>query len=115
MGLIIIFISYGLVENANIAAALYVADHLFYALAIAINTYFQKIALPEDIASSAGVSFSIIHIAAVGIPALLGMLWIVNSSWVFYIGAVFAVYLLGLSMLIPKNPTIGVELRYQER
>jgi MFS family permease len=114
IGLIIIFIAYGWVENANIAAALYVIDHLFFALAIAIKTYFQKIALPEDIASSAGVSFSINHIAAVVIPALLGMLWIINSSWVFYIGAGFAVCSLGLSMLIPKNPAIGVELRSHE-
>jgi len=68
-----------------------------------LKTYFQKIALPEDIASSAGVSFSINHIAAVVIQALLGKLWIVNSSWVFYIGAVFAVYSLGLSMLIPRK------------
>ena len=114
IGLIIIFIAYGWVENANIAAALYVIDHLFFALAIAIKTYFQKIALPEDIASSAGVSFSINHIAAVVIPALLDMLWIINSSWVFYIGAGFAVCSLGLSMLIPKNPAIGVELRSHE-
>lgn len=114
IGLILVFLSYGIVEDANIAAALYVIDHLFFALAIAIKTYFQKIALPEDIASSAGVSFSINHIAAVVIPALLGMLWIINASWVFYIGAVFAICSLGLSLLIPKKPRIGVELRYQE-
>ena len=75
---------------------------------------FYKRSLPQDIASSAGVSFSINHIAAVVIPALLGMLWIINSSWVFYIGAGFAVCSLGLSMLIPKNPTTGGELRSQE-
>jgi len=115
VGLIIIFISYGLVENANIAAALYVIDHLFFALAIAIKTYFQKIVLPEDIASSAGVSFSINHIAAVVIPALLGMLWIINASWVFYIGTCFAVCSLGLSFLIPKNPAIGTELSLHEK
>ena len=115
IGLITIFIAYGVVENANIAAALYVIDHLFFALAIAIKTYFQKIASPEDIASSAGVSFSINHIAAVVIPALLGMLWVVNSSWVFYIGAGFAVCSLALSFLIPKAPQAGIELRYQEK
>ncbi len=30
IGLIIIFICYGLVEDANLAAALYVIDHLFF-------------------------------------------------------------------------------------
>ena len=111
IGLIVVFISYGLVENANIAAALYVIDHLFFALAIAIKTYFQKIAQPEDIAATAGVSFSINHIAAVIIPALLGMLWIVQPAWVFYIGAGFALCSLALAMLIPNNPMQGAETR----
>jgi len=111
IGLIIIFISYGLVEDADIAAALYIIDHLFFALAIAIKTYFQKIAQAEDIAASAGVSFSINHIAAVMIPALLGMLWIVQPAWVFYIGAGFALCSLALAMLIPNKPTQGNETR----
>jgi len=111
IGLVIIFISYGLVENSTMAAALYVIDHLFFALAIAFKTYFQKIAQPEDIAASAGVSFSINHIAAVIIPALLGMLWIIKPSWVFYIGASFALCSLLLSMLIPDKPRIGMETR----
>lgn len=109
VGLAIVFISYGLVENATIAAILYVIDHLFFALAIAIKTYFQKIAQPEDIAATAGVSFSINHIAAVVIPALLGMLWIVKPAWVFYIGAGFAFCSLFLAMLIPDKPRIGFE------
>jgi predicted MFS family arabinose efflux permease len=109
IGLIIIFICYGIVENANIAAALYVIDHLFFALAIAIKTYFQKIAQPEDIAATAGVSFSINHIAAVVIPALLGMLWIIHPGWVFYIGAGFALCSLLLAMLIPAEPSKGNE------
>jgi len=114
IGLIIIFIAYGLVDNANIAAGLYIIDHLFFALAIAIKTYFQKIAKPEDIAASAGVSFSINHIAAVVIPALLGIVWITNAAWVFYIGAAFAGCSLILAHLIPYNPKQGIELRFQE-
>ncbi len=115
IGLVILFILYGLVENANLAAALYVIDHLFFALAIAIKTYFQKIALPEDIAASAGVSFSINHIAAVVIPALLGMVWIINSSWVFYVGAGFAFCSLLLTFVMPFAPAIGNEFSYKEK
>lgn len=115
IGLAIIFVLYGVVENANIAAALYVIDHLFFALAIAIKTYFQKIALPEDIAASAGVSFSINHIAAVVIPALLGMVWIINSSWVFYVGAGFACCSLLLTFLMPYAPAINNEFSFKEK
>lgn len=110
-GLALLFVAYGLAENATFAAVLYVVDHMFFALAIAIKTYFQKIAAPEDIAATAGVSFSINHIAAVIIPASLGLLWLVNPSWVFYVGAGFACCSLLLSTLIPTMPAQGQELR----
>ena len=103
VGLIIIFISYGLVNNSIIAAVLYVIDHMFFALAIAINTYFQKIADPKDIASSAGVSFTINHIAAIFVPVLLGFVWVYSNSLVFYIGAIFALLSLIATQLMPKN------------
>jgi hypothetical protein len=45
-GLFIVFVSYAFVENHVLAGGLYVIDHLFFALAIAIKTYFQKIADP---------------------------------------------------------------------
>ena len=71
-GLFCVFTAYAFVESANWAAVLYVADHLFFSLAIAIKTYFQKIADPADMASTAGVAFTINHIAAVVIP---GAIW----------------------------------------
>lgn len=72
VGLIFVFVGYGLVQTAEWAAALYVVDHLFFALALAIKTYFQKIADPADMASTAGVAFTINHIAAVVIPVTFG-------------------------------------------
>jgi len=100
LGLITVFVGYALVESANIAAVLYVVDHLFFAMAIALKTYFQKIADPKDIASSAGVSFSINHIAAVVIPAAFGLIWLYDHSLVFYAGAGFALLSLAASQLI---------------
>ncbi len=110
IGLIVVFIGYGLADNATLAGVLYVVDHLFFALAIAIKTYFQKIADPKDIASTAGVSFTINHIAAVVIPALLGMLWLVSPGSVFFIGAGFAACSLLLSRLVPLVPQPGYEV-----
>lgn len=86
-GLILVFVGYALVEDGRIAAGLYVIDHIFFAMAIAVKTFFQKIADPADIASTAGVSFTINHIAAVVLPAALGLIWIANPALVFYIGA----------------------------
>ncbi|MES9857150.1 MAG: MFS transporter [Sedimenticola sp.] len=110
-GLILVFCGYALVEQANIAAALYVLDHLFFAMAIALKTYFQKIAEPKDIASTAGVSFSINHIAAVVIPAVFGLLWLVSPALVFFLGAAMATVSLLLSLLIPEQPQPGCETR----
>ena len=105
IGLIIVFIAYGLVENATLAAFLYILDHMFFALAIAITTYFQKIADPKDMASNAGVSFTINHIAAIVVPALLGLVWMWSHSLVFYIGAIFALLSLIAAQFIPKAPS----------
>lgn len=104
VGLICVFGGYALVENSNIAAGLYVIDHLFFAFAIAVTTYFQKIADHDDIASTASVSFTINHIAAVVIPALLGIVWIYSHSAVFIVGIGFAAASLTLSFFIPRHP-----------
>lgn len=110
-GLICVFVGYGLVQNAHWAAALYVVDHLFFALALAIKTYFQKIADPADMASTAGVSFTINHIAAVVIPATFGLIWLISPASVFYIGAGMAAVSLILSLNIPIKPEEGNEVR----
>ena len=112
IGLIGVFTAYAFVDNPYIAAGLYVADHMFFALAIAIKTYLQKIADPADIASTAGVSFTINHIAAVIIPAVLGLVWIVSPGAVFLVGAGFAGCSLLLSANVPARPTIGNEVVY---
>ncbi|WP_050938161.1 MFS transporter [Vibrio harveyi] len=111
VGLIFVFVGYGLVQTAEWAAALYVIDHLFFALALAIKTYFQKIADPADMASTAGVAFTINHIAAVVIPVTFGVIWLVSPSSVFYIGAGMAAVSLLLSLNIPAKPQEGNETR----
>jgi hypothetical protein len=111
VGLIGVFVGYALVDTAEWAAALYVIDHLFFALALAIKTYFQKIADPADMASTAGVSFTINHIAAVFIPVTFGLIWLVSPAAVFYIGAGMAMVSLLLSRNIPRSPEEGNEVR----
>lgn len=104
IGLILVFLSYAFVDSLAFAIALYLLDHLFFAMAIAIKTYFQKIADPADIAATSSISFTINHIAAVVLPALLGLVWVYNSSAVFLIGAGIAALSLTLAQLIPNTP-----------
>jgi len=110
-GLVIIFTAYAFVESASVAVVLYVADHILFAMAIAIRSYFQKIADPADMASTAGVSFTINHIAAVVIPVLFGLIWLWSPSVVFLCGTGMACISLGLSRLVPLNPEAGNEIR----
>ncbi|PSW21930.1 MFS transporter [Photobacterium sanctipauli] len=111
VGLIFVFAGYAFVEQAEYAAALYIIDHLFFALALAMKTYLQKIADPADMASTAGVSFTINHIAAVVIPVTFGLLWLTSPASVFLAGAAMAGVSLLLSLNIPEKPEEGNEVR----
>ncbi|WP_024955007.1 MFS transporter [Sulfurospirillum arcachonense] len=109
LGLVLVFVSYAFVDNLYVAYGLYVVDHLLFSMAIALKTYFQKIADPKDLSSASAVSFTINHIAAVILPALLGIIWLYSHSLVFTIGAIIALFSFGLSFLIPLNPSKGYE------
>ncbi len=112
-GLVAVFLAYGGIYyfgwGVVLAAALYVIDHLFFALALAIKTYFQKIADPADIAPTAAVGFTINHIAAVIIPAVFGLIWLTSPAIVFLAGAAMAAVSLLLSILVPRLPQAGNE------
>ncbi|MEQ9331379.1 MFS transporter [Thalassobaculum sp.] len=110
VGLIGVFTTYAFVTDAWLAGALYVIDHAFFAIAIAMRTYFQKIADSADIAPTAGVSFTINHIAAVGIPVSFGLLWLVSPAAVFLAGAAMAAVSLFLARLVPAVPGPGNEV-----
>jgi hypothetical protein len=112
-GLVAVFLAYGGVYwlgwGVAVAAALYVLDHLFFALAFALKTYFQKIADPGDIAPTAAVAFTINHIAAVFLPAALGYLWVTSPGGVFLLAAGMAATSLCLALMIPRHPEPGNE------
>ncbi len=108
-GLVGIFTAYALAESAWFASLLYVLDHVFFAMAIALKSYFKKIADPADMAATAGVSFTISHIAAVVLPAVLGLVWMVSPAAVFLFGAAIALTSLLLSQFVPGAPDRGLE------
>ena len=110
IGLFLVFTAYAFVDDHRIAAGLYIIDHLFFAMAIAIKTYFQKIADPKDISATAAVGFTINHIAAVFLPVLLGIVWLDSPSMVFLCGSAMAIISLLLSLNIPSTPEPGNEV-----
>ncbi|WP_299141493.1 MFS transporter [uncultured Tateyamaria sp.] len=114
-GLVLVFLAYGGVYFLGwgliVAAGLYVLDHIFFGLALALKTYFQKIADPQDIAPTAAVAFTINHIAAVALPVPLGLLWLVSPGAVFFLAAGMAATSLTLALMIPRHPVPGHETR----
>ncbi|MHA6263617.1 MFS transporter [Arenibacterium sp. CAU 1754] len=113
IGLALVFSAYGGVYwfgwGVTLAAVLYVIDHILFALALALKTYFQKIADPGDIAPTAAVAFTINHIAAVFLPVLLGLLWVVSPAAVFALASCMALVSLTLALMIPRHPEPGNE------
>ena len=88
--LIFIFVAYATAQSKWLIMILFLLDQFFYNFHIAIQTYFQKIGDPKDIAASISVSFTINHIAAVILPAIGGMLWMIDYRIPFIGGAVFS-------------------------
>jgi hypothetical protein len=102
-GLIFVFVGYALCESALLAGFLYVMDNLLYSFAIAIRTYFQKIAPREDISSNVAVAFTINHIAAVVIPVSGGLIWEIDYRITFLAAAVMSVVSLVLSFKVNSS------------
>jgi hypothetical protein len=119
IGLVIVFLSYSGVYYLGwgvlVASMLYVIDHIFFGLALALKTYFQKIADPGDIAPTAAVAFTINHIAAVFLPVLLGLMWLWSPAGVFFLAAAMAAVSFSLAMLIPRHPEKGNETIFARR
>jgi hypothetical protein len=102
--LIFIFSAYAMVDDRLVMAILYIFDHIFFNFSIAIRTYFQKISDPKDIAPSMAVGFTINHIAAVIIPALGGIVWMIDYRIPFLAGALMSLVSLTVVQAIRTNP-----------
>ncbi len=103
-GLIFVFLTYSFTESKLIVLFMYILDHILFNCSMAIRTYFQKISDPKDIAPSMAVGFTINHIAAVVIPVLGGLIWMVDYRIPFIIGAMMSVVSLIAVQKIPEPP-----------
>lgn len=110
VSLIVVFASYALIENRWVVGGLYIIDSLFFSFAIAINSFFRKMADPPDIAPSMAVGFTINHITAVVLPVIGGILWTFNWRLPFIGGVIIACCSLFFSQFVkiePKENALG--------
>ena len=100
----VIFMGYALTRSEYLIVLLYVFDSLTFNFSIAVRTFFQKIAFPEDAAPNMAIAQTINHIPAVTIPAVGGWMWL---SWgyqsVFFFGAGLTVVSLLLAQLVDRE------------
>ncbi|UQZ88115.1 MFS transporter [Deltaproteobacteria bacterium Smac51] len=98
-------LAYVFCDYAWLAAMLYVVDQLLFCFTVSIRTYFQKIADSCDIAPSMAMGVTVNHIAAVAVPFVGGLMWMVDYRIPFIMGACFAsASLLMTSFIKIKRP-----------
>ena len=102
--LIAVFLAYAFTDSKWAAGGLYILDHIFFNFGMAINTFFQKVGDPGDVAPTMAVGFTINHIAAVFLPAIGGYFWIVDYRIPFIAGAVMALISLTAVQQIRTSP-----------
>ena len=107
ISLIFIFVAYAVTGSKLVVAFLYILDHIFFNFSIAIRTYFQKVGDPRDVAPSMAVGFTINHIAAVFLPALGGLLWMIDYRIPFISGAMMSLVSLMAVQMIRTPVKIG--------
>jgi len=100
LGVVVVFIAYATTSSKGVAAGMYIIDAILFNFSIAIRTYFHKIADPQDIAPSTAVGVTINHMAAVFLPALGGILWMIDYRIPFYAGAALGVVSLAFAQCI---------------
>ncbi len=91
------FIGYALVRNPYMLYGLFVLDNAFFVFALALTTYVNRIAPPNEHTATLSMGVAMNHVAAVTMPLVGGLLWLhMGYAYTFLIGAVAA----GLSVFI---------------
>jgi MFS family permease len=88
---------------------LFVADHILFGFSIALQSYFQKIALrPEEITPNISLGQTVNHIAAVIVPVVGGVVWeAVGAHYTFLAGVAIALLSLALTLRM-RTPRPGL-------
>lgn len=91
--LIFVFLGYAYIPLLPVLYLLFIADQVLFGFSIALQSYFQKIAVrPQEIMPNLSLGQTINHVAAVIIPLVGGVVWeAVGSRYTFLIGVGIAV------------------------
>ena len=100
--LIAVFLGYAFVRSLPILFALFVLDNIVSGFTVALQTYFQKIAVsPDEITGNMTLEQTTNHITAVIVPVMGGVIWdTLGSQATFLVGTAIVGALLLLSQFV---------------
>ena len=102
--LTLVFLGYGFIEHRPTLYVLYCVDNLVFFGAIALTTYLNKIAPPEDLKPSLSMGVTFNHISSVTALLIGGFAWhYFGYEVIFYAGAVFSIISLGFAQFLPTT------------
>ena len=91
IGLIFVFLGYGLIEHRPTLYVLYCIDNLIFFGSIALTTYIYKIAPQRDLKPTLSMGVTMNHVAAVIAPLVGGVVWhLFGYQIIFFAGSVLA-------------------------
>ncbi|MEM9160691.1 MAG: MFS transporter [Verrucomicrobiota bacterium] len=89
--LTLVFLGYGLIDNLTVLYVLYCLDNFLFFGSIALNTYINRLAPPEDLKPTLSIGVAFNHISSVAAPLIGGFVWIAFGYQVIFIaGALIA-------------------------
>lgn len=105
VGTLVLFPAFPATPALLILLGLFVADQILFGFSIALQSYFQKIAVgPEEITPNISLGQTINHIAAVVVPVVGGVVWAtMGAQYTFLAGVVIALVSLALTQWM-KTP-----------
>tara|TARA_Y100000588_G_C14185128_1_gene895514 strand:+ start:226 stop:1377 length:1152 start_codon:yes stop_codon:yes gene_type:complete len=99
-----VFIGYGSIDHRPTLYVLYIIDNAVFFGAIALTTYLNKIAPPEDLKPSLSMGVTFNHISSVTVPLLGGYAWyLYGYQVIFFAGAGFALVSFVFAQFLPNH------------
>ncbi len=106
--LTLVFLGYGFIEHRPTLYVLYCVDNLVFFGGIALTTYLNRIAPPEDLKPSLSMGVTFNHISSVAAPLMGGFAWhYFGYQAIFFAGAFFALVSLVFAQFIPKRSAVS--------
>ena len=106
--LALVFLGYGFIEHRPTLYVLYCVDNLVFFGGIALTTYLNRIAPPEDLKPSLSMGVTFNHISSVAAPLIGGFAWhYFGYQAIFFAGAFFAIVSLVFAQFLPKSAAVN--------